>query len=324
MANPNYQALVAFVAEKSLSKKMHLIWSAANPLLAVVMSNQANFNRGFTIEGHKALLPINFAEQTNPADGVSDANELTPEAPYATSGFTQAAYEYSHYRRAMYLRDSEKRLIAGQGVRANIIESKTSQLMESFKLAVVNDMMGTGNSSREAVMGLQYALSTVNSPGGISQATYPVWAAGRRTGAGPFHLGLVDNEFDRISALDRGKADLLLLSYTANNNVYGKMRDSIAPSQLLTNPGTRAKYGFVSFEYLEMMCAQDNRLGNALPGSFSMLRSGGWYAGASAPTPKLAGTDRLPGTDADEYMFNWWLMLGTNDPATNSLVDGIE
>jgi hypothetical protein len=322
-ANSNYANLVTFVAEKSVRKKSSIIWTTANPLFSKVFESK-KFNSGFRIEGHKAITPINFAEQTTAADGVADASELTPVSPYVTSGFSQAEYEYAHYRVPMYIRNSEKKLIQGGGVRQNFMEGKTNQLVESFKKAIAEDMVSANNGSRTAVLGLRYLLATGNSPGNISQSTYPVWAAGVKTGAGPFHLGLIDNEFDRIMALGRGVADMVLLSFTSTNNVFGKMRDAIAPSQLITQPTSVAKYGFVSFRYLEMDCVMENKLGGALAGSAAVLSTDSFVAGALTDAPERVHSTPLEGTDAEELMFNWWLFYGCDDIARNSLIQDIE
>jgi hypothetical protein len=323
VSNPNYTGLVAFVAEKSLKKKASVIWTTASALFAMVFENK-RFGEGYRIEGHKAIAPVQYAEQTTAADGVADANELTAITPYVTSGFTQAEYEFAHYRAAMYLRDSEKKLIKGGGVRQGFVEGKVKQITESFRKAIAVDMASANAGTREAVMGLRYLLSTSNSPGNISQTTYPVWAAGSATGAGPFHLGLIDDQYDRIVNLGRGMPDLCLLSYASSNNVFGKMRDSIAPSQLLTHERKLAKYGFTSFEYLDMQCVQDGRLGTALAGSAAVLSTHSFVAGALSSTPERAHDTPLEGTDADEIVFNWWLFWGNTDPALNSLIQDIE
>lgn len=323
MSNSNYTGLVAFVAEKSVKKRASMIWSTASPLFALVFEKK-RFNAGFRIEGHKAITPVNYEEQTTAADGIADASELTAITPYVTNGFTQAEYEFAHYRAAFYIRDSEKKLIKGSGIRQNFVEGKVRQITESFRKAIAVDMASANAGSRTAVMGLRYLLSTSNSPGNISQSSYPVWAAGVETGVGPWHLGLIDDEYDRIVNLGRGMPDLCLLSYSSTNNVFGKMRDSIAPSQLLTHSNRLAKYGFVSFQYLEMDCVQDGRLGTALAGSAAVLSTDSFFAGALSDGPDRAHDTPLEGTDADEVVFNWWLTWGNDDPARNSLIQDIE
>lgn len=321
--NANYDGLVAFVAEKSFKKDFQSVWTSANPLLTMIVANKANFNTSRVVEGHRMVLPITYSDGANVANGVLDANELTPLTPQVTQGFTQAQYNYSHYTNAFYIRDSEKKLISGSGVRGNIMGGKTAQLMDSFKLAVQNDMVSANADTRDAVLGLRYVTSTSNSPGNVSQTTYPVWAASVVSNAGPFYMGLLDTEYDRINALGRGVCDFALLSHTATNNVYGKVRDQIPYQLTVSATGKLAKFGFPTFEYLEMTCIQENKLGAALAGCAMVGRSSAWYANLDSDTPQLHHAKPLEGTDATEYLYNWWLAIGTDDPASLSLIQDI-
>jgi hypothetical protein len=321
LSNANYQGYAIFAAEQSLARQFKLMWSEAHPLQAILKEGKGRFNKGIRTEGFKMIIPLNFEPPTIPAQGVSDANEFTPLVPTATNGFTQAEYEYTHYRGAFWLRNSEQRLLKN-GARGNILEGKTNQLKEDFKRQISTDYASATAASRTKVLGLRHVTSAANTVGGIDQAAQAWWRGRVRTGAGPFMLDLLDEQYDGIVAQGRAKPDLVLASYSPSVNVFQKIRSAIAPAERIVNAGDTAKYGFVNFQYLTMMVAMDNRLGTAAPGSAMVLSTDTWYIGGDE-TPRAAEVIRIPGTSVDEFYWDWWVATGTNDPGSNALITGI-
>lgn len=331
--NPSFDLLVAFMTEKQLKKTWQSIWTTEWPLLQKIKSDELNYNTAMeNPTGNSILLPVNYLGPATSARVGTRANSFTPITPNGTQGFTQAQYFYAQYENAFYLNSAEKTQIqAGAATtRIPILPGKVQQLQDDFKNIVTTDLHGTqggtGYEGNGQLTGQQYFLSTSNSPGGISQTTYSNWAATVRTSAGAFYEGLVDREIARIKNLGRGPADFCELSYTDTNDVYTKFYSLIAPSQILTDPARVAKYGFEFFIYRGLDCFQDGKLGTALAGSMIVGRSSSWYVNCKSELPQMATRDgqiRLPGTNSDEYMYEWWFTTGTDDCAGNTLVSGI-
>lgn len=331
--NPSFDGIYAFTREKQIKKTWQQIWTTDLPFLKKIKADGLNYNTAEeSPDGNSILFPLMYLGPSTSARVGLNSNAFTPITPYATTGFTQAQYFYARYENAFYLNANEKTLIGkADTTRVPILPGKLDQLVMDFKNVLIVDLNGTQNGTGQAgtgqPTGLRYFMSTSNSPGGVSQTTYPVWAAKVVTNAGPFYDNLVDREIHRIRDLGRGEADFCQLSYTESNDVYGKMLGLIAPSQILTDPAKKALYGFETFSYRGLDCFQDGRLGTAQDGSMVIGRSSAWYVNAKSDEPEPTANEpvkRLAGTTSDEHMFEWWFTWGTDDCAGNSYVTGIE
>lgn len=321
--NSNYAVATytAFAVEQSLSKNWSQIWTQGHPLLRVISDKATNFNTGFDVQGNnKVILPVVGDDLTNAVAGVADANELTADTVGITNGFSQAAYEITHYRGHFRLRESEAKLAKG-GSRGNIVQGKVDQLLESFKNRWSTDAAGSAVDSRTAVMGMRYALSTSNTVGGISQSTDTNWAATVTASAGTFALTLIDNAKDTIDGYGRHTADIVLASNTGGTNTYGKIRTAIGPAaeRLVNVKDGTAKYGLTNIEYLGTMVTLNNR---GASGEILVLSSDSWYV-LMAKKPTMHPMIKLPGTDAYEQSATMWSCLAVSDPQSNARISGV-
>jgi hypothetical protein len=319
----------AFAVEKSMSKKWKAQWTTHAPLLACIKDRDLKFNKGFSVEGLGAIVPLLYADMTNPPAGVADASELTADTPQVTNGFNQALYNYTHLRRGMTIRDSEK-VITKNGARGNLLEGKVIQLTASFKNVMANQIEGTSADSRTSLMGIQYATSQSNTVGGIAQGSNSWWQAQVSNVGGTISLPVIDNMYDSIlqyaaagneddANIDSSAPDLLLLSFTSSVNVYGKVRELIAPAERIVNAEFKAKYGLVNFMYLDMKCVQSPRLAS---GTANMLTTSSWLWGGY-DQPQAQMPIRLPGTDAEERYYSMWNFLGCDEIRRNGYLYGI-
>lgn len=302
--------------EFSLTHEWEDLWMRETPLLAMIHSGKANWNKKSLKRGNAMLIPVIYADASTTADGVTDANELTPITPYAISGMSQAFYNIAHYRHALYHRASEQQL--NNNDRANLLDGAVRQLMNSFKDEIAGDLMGTAADARDAVLGIQQVLATANTVGGIDQSSNSDWQSNVTISAGAFTLDLIDDKVD-VVAPRRGNTDLILLGFTSSLNLFGKLRAALAPSQRLVNTQFEAKYGFKNIEYLGATCISENRLSS---GVIVGLDSRTWYH-CGDTRPQLHHNDPLPGTDADEHLYNMFLGIGCSNPARNWRLTGV-
>lgn len=300
----------AFGTEIMVSMKWENVWLRKFALLAMLQMGGANFNKGGDLNGTQMLLPILEANSSTAATGVATANEFTAITPYATNGATQAAYQIAHYRHAFYVKASETKQINNK--RGNFMDLKVQQLNDSFINLLANDLAGTAADSESNVLGIQQPLSTSNTVGQINQSTDTDWQSNVQTGVGAFSLDLLDWGIDAVDNR-AGKVDLILLAYSASNNLFAKARAAIAPAERLVNQEFKAKYGFTNIDYLGATLVSDGRLTAGVIAGFDTST---WYWHGDT-SPKPVTIERYPGTDAMEHMYNLWCALGTNNPAKN-------
>ena len=314
-------AYTAFAVEKQVAKKWHTIWTASHPLLEAMADPGTNFNQNFDLEGSMGMIiSVNGDDLTNPASGVTDANELTADTVGITNGFSQAFYYIAHYRAHATYRASEN-FMASQGPRGNLYEGKVNQVLESFKKIWTSDASTTTVDSRTKIMGYRYALSTSNSPGGISQTTDAQWAAQTKTSAGTFGLNLIDDQIDKIAAEGRTPADLILAGNTSADNMFGKIRTAIGPvaERLVNINGKRAKYGLQSFVYINCPVVLDTQ---GVSGEINVLSTPSWYV-YMPKKPTTLPMAPLDKTDAQIQTYTLFTSLGCGDPALNASILGI-
>lgn len=316
--NSNYSGLAVFAIEQTLKRDWQAVWTTKHPFLQYLYMKGLNWNKGFGTNGFKALLAIMGDRPTNAADGVTDANEAVAMSYNATNGFGQAEYNFAHYRGNYIIKNSEARL-AVQGKRGDILEGKKKQMILDFATTIATDASGTSADARDAILGIGYVLSTSNTVGGIAQGTDTQWAAQVQTGAGAFALSLIDDKIDAVRAEGRSMTDALLCSYSSSNNVYGKVRDAIAPAERLVNVDFKAKYGLDEIMYLKATVLMDNL---QTAGEIRGLASDNWFAYVER-TPEMHEKVKIPATDAYEVVGTAWAMLGCNDPAAQFRIAGI-
>lgn len=321
--NSNYTVAgySAFAVEKAVAKDWHTIWTSAHPLLIAMADKGTNFNQNFDLgNGTAMLIAVNGDNMTTPAAGVADASELTGDTISATNGFSQANYYIAHYRAHVSYRASEQ-FMAENGSRGNILDGKKKQVLESFKEVWSTDAASSTVDSRTKIMGYRYALSTSNSPGGISQSTDTQWAAKVKTSAGTFGLNLIDDQVDNITAEGRGAPDLILAGLSGASNMFGKIRTAIGPTaERLVNPnGMPVKYGLTAIQYLGATVILDNR---AATGEINVLTTDSWYV-YMPKTPKVSQMYIKDGTDSHVQSYTLFTSLGCGDCALNATITGI-
>ena len=314
----------AFAMEMVLKRDFKLLWTTFHPLIAKI-KNGANFNKGGKVRNLTLILPVQFDDLAVPVNGVTDANSLTAITPTANQGDTQVEYIFSHYQGQYILTAAEMQLMMN-GERGDLLGARKKQILQSARNAMSGDLAAASNAARANLMGLRYLLSTSNSPGGITQGgsnTY--WDAKISTTGGTFTLTPVDDAFDSIRAEGRSLPDLLLLSYNATVNLFGKMRDNVSSMQRIVSSDDKARFGFGSFKYInDMDCVQDPDLGSALSttGGFMMLSSDTFYWVGDTDLVKVYPAERLQGTSVMEFYHDMWCALGNDDVACNAYYNG--
>lgn len=318
-------AYSAFAVEQQIRAKWRTQWTNATALEACIRDRQLNVNKGFSVQGTRALFAIQYLDVSGLTAGITDANEIPAAWPTwdATDGFTQASHEYTHYGRSMTIKASED-LLAGGGTRGNLFTGKTNQLMAAFRRLKANDLSGSGLGTRANVAGLAGMLNNTGVYGGIDRATYSWWVPGINSAVGPLSLPIVNNAYDSISVLgdesgDIEKPDLFLLGYSATVNSYGRLRELIAPSERIVNAEFRAKYGFDNFIYLGMKCVADQRLAS---GTAYMLSTSRFFYGGY-DEPRAHSVIRILGSDALEHFYSNWCFFATDEPRRNFRFGGI-
>lgn len=316
-----------FAGEKILNKKARQVWSSMHPLLRYIWaSNGGNFKASSTITGNGILEPLVGEDLATPADGVTDANELTGQTANETVAATMAEFPWSHYRGNFTVKASEAAIAMG-GSRMDFWDMKLGQLMESFRKAMSDDVAGSSNATRSNLIGLQYALNSGSSAvGGITLATAAAWQPYTTTGAGAFTIDLIDDMMDNIESEDRAKPDLILLARggSGNPNLYGKLRATIDTQRRIVNESFSAKYGTVEMVYRDAICQQDPR---TTAGTIQILSTETWtYHGQAKPKLVNQGGDIYQNsgpTDARVYVWNLFCALSCCDLACNGLITGV-
>lgn len=310
-------AYTAYATEIVVAKRWANAWLRKSPLYAKIVEGKTKFNKQGLRKGNAILIPVTIANASQTADGRADSAELTPLSAYATGAeHTQAQFEIAHYVNNMTLRASEQELV--NNTRGNLLDAKINNLIDGFINAIADDLASTSADSREKVLGIQYAIATANSPGKIDQSVDLDWASQVSTAVGAFSLDLIDDKIDAVTPRG-GETDLILLSHSSSNNLFGKLRSALAPSERIVNADFKAKAGFNNIEYLGATCVSDNRL---TAGVICGLDTSSWYwVGDTAP--KQVDVSRLPGTDSREFFYSMWCAVGIDAPQKQWRLTGV-
>lgn len=313
--NTNYDGNDAFSTELVIKRDFENAWLRKAVALAMIREGKKNWNKGGSVKGTKFLLPVELGGPLTAAAGRADTDEFTAVTPHATTNFFQAEYTIAHYIGTMSDKRSEMVLLKND--RGDWRQGKINQLMGSFTDVLANDEAGTTIDQRTNLLGVQYAIATGNSPGGISQSTDTDWKGQVTTSAGAFSLDLLDAKIDAVDVRN-GKIDLIRLAFSSTYNLFGALRQQIAPAQRIQNEQFRAKYGFLNIDYLGAMCVSDNRLAS---GSIVGQDTSSWYyRGHTHPVRAHEGP--IQNTDAVEQVWYMFAVIGCDNPAKNFNLTG--
>jgi hypothetical protein len=317
----NYVGPALYSIEQIVRREFKAIWTRAHPFFAIMKHEGGHWNKGFDFSGWKMLLGIAIADQTNPAAGVSVANELTAMTANTYNGDFQLEYQVGHYRSNVTIRSSDQRLVASNEVRGRFLDQRKKQCLDSFKNVISSDVIvptaiPTGTNSdvaTNAVQSLRYLLSNANVVGGKDQNLDTNWQAQYNTASGPFNLDLVDKDMDAVQQLGRTEIDYFLAAQVAAGNVYGKFRSAITPGERYTNDDFTRKTGIKSYMYRGATVVLDNRnTGNELIG----LSSSTLYVHLP-DEPTVCSMQRIPLSTAYEQAYEYWAAIGIDDCACN-------
>lgn len=334
--NTSYQTTdyTAFAIEKQLQKKWVFQTVQACPLLACIHDRKLNWNTGYTVEGLAALVPVVFSDIpgfNSGTAGIADTDEIPTGWPSydQTEGFSQARFEFTHFRRAMTIKESERVIAGGNGGhRGNLIEGKTDQLMSKFTVIKGGMVVGNQNGSRQQLMGAEYAIATANTVGGIDQslAANVNWRGTVTSVGGAIDLGDIYNIVDALSipSDENGKIggpDLVTASYTGGTgtNVFGAIRGLIDDNERFVNKDFYVKYGIKNFMLLDMKVVMENRQADQT--AFFFDTSTWLYGGYDRP--QAGRVIRIPGSDAEERIYTEWCFLGVKEVRRNGRLTGI-
>ncbi len=323
----------AYAINQVLTKNWIQQHTAACALYAKIKDAGSQFHKGNHINKNslKLMVPIMFVGPTHGAAGVADASELTADSGLTdtTVGFSQAAYNITHYRYSMNLRDSENKL-AGNGAYGNILQGKIDQMSTSFRELMATDIEGTAADSRTALMGVEYAVATGNVVGGIDQAAASsatlYWRGNRTAVGGALTLTPIDSMYTtiRLKADGLGAAytpDLILAGYSSTISVYDRFYSLLSGAERVVNQEFNGKFGFSSFSYRGMDVVASQRITS---GTMQMLTTKSWYYdGDMMPVLASQPGGVIPGTDARYWTYNMWGCLAVDAPRVNGILTGI-
>jgi hypothetical protein len=226
----------------------------------------------------------------------------------------------------MSFKNSEK-LLGQNKYRADLSQGKIQQMMATFSGNIAAMIEGeSNNASRTKLLGINYAIASANVVGNIDQSTDTWWQGVVSSSIGPLTTPIVDNAYDSIARYADGDGktyapDLFMLANPGGSavNCYGRMRGLIAPAERVVNAEFMGKYGFANFQYLGMKCVQSARLA---AGTADMLCTKAWFLGGDE-SPQLGPIQRIPGSDAMDWIWTQWLILMTNQIRVNAKLTGI-
>jgi hypothetical protein len=320
----NFALAALYSIEQTFRRDFKQLWEKAHPFFKIMQAKGLHFNKGFNISGTKMLLPAYFDDQSNPADGVQVSAELTP----MTANTDNGAFQWSHYRDNIVIRNSDKMISASNEGRGNYMAGRRKQLLGSFKNVLSYDVIVptaapnglNAANALDAIMSLRFMLHNANVIGGKDQALDTDWQAVYNIATGPFDLSYVDNDITDVLKNGRSEIDCFLAAENSTARVYSAFRDSLKPGERYeTSSDFARKAGIKSFNYSGADVTMDNR---NTAGELIGLATDTWYV-RLPEEPESDGPQRVGLTDAFEQVYTLWCGIGCDDIACNSRRIGI-
>lgn len=299
-----------------------------NPILAVMQESGLNWNKNSRTIGARMSLPILYDKVPgiNTATYAKSPAGQVPTAwpQYLTiDGMTQATYDWVYTEIPWTLTPTEKVLMAN-GQMGDLEDGKLKAALVADAKALDDWLTGSGNATPVALLGLQYLLSTSNSPGGISQSTYDWWRANITTSVGNGGETNVQNLYDQIGGITNEKGnpvvpDLCLASGAVQGSsfsVYNEMRNFMTDKQRILNVKMKQEYGIVNFEYMDMLVVQNTKVASQL----WMLSTNSFYWQGQVKPKFVSG--RIPGSMTEEIVMSRFASFGCDMPCGNGALTG--
>lgn len=314
--------IVQFAAEQQIGKRTHkMLWTAKTPLLQVLEAS-GRVNKGFKTVGLNMVLNVNLAAPSQRVAGATQSNAFVALSPSRTSGYYKAQFYYARYESAFWLTGQERTQIAGNPKEVDIVTSKTDAVLNDFDYKIDYDLHGNQTDSENCLLGPRFVCATTNTVGNLSQSSYAAWRGKVKTSLGTFDPAVIDVQRRSIINGGRSIPDILSLSGSESNDVYGKLKDTINSAQVLQTQDKKVSFGFTDFVWMGLGVFDDWVQGASDAGSGIMLSSDSWYFGKMTDRPVMLPADRLQGTGSKEYFFEWTLGLATDDCGANCYFSG--
>lgn len=336
MSNPNYTStavdLTAFAIEKSLQSKWENTWLKRSPIYACLVDKNS-INKGATVKGTKAIVPINFAPVSGPTTaniGIARANQIPTSFPTfdALAGFTQAEYEFTQIERSLTF-DQNEIVRGSNGARGNLLEGKTQQFMNTLQSLMCDMVSGSANSSATVLAGQDYILSASNVYGGIDASSAAHWRALVDATGGTNNLAAMGKMYDLLcqEATDLGDGEtengpdlITMTNVVGGPNVYGNFRELLNPAGRFVFEDFKVKYGINAINWNGAKVVQENRGvgGAANTGRVRYFNTSSFFW-LGHKVPQALDKVRIIGSSAYEVRYMLWACFGCKNRRLNGV-----
>jgi hypothetical protein len=336
MSNANYVStpaeLSAFAIEKRIQAKWENTWLKRSPL-AACLADKDEIYKGVTINGTKAIVPVQHAAVSGPTTGnigIARASQIPTAFPTfdALGGFTQAEYEFTQIERSLTV-DQNEIMRGSNGARGNLLEGKTNQFMNTLASLMYDMCSGSANGSATALAGQDYILSATNVYGNIDATANAHWRALIDATGGTNNLASMGKMYDLLcqEASDFGDdetangPDLITMSNVVGGpNVYGNFRELLNPAGRFEFKDFKVKYGISNIQWLGAKVVQESRGigGAASTGRVRYFNTSSWFW-VGNKLPKALSTQRIIGSSANETRYMLWACWGCKNRRFNGM-----
>lgn len=221
-----------------------------SPNIGTLFVKQARVEGNYLVTRHLGELEtINFVADADQSDIATVDNN--------SNAFGGRIFDWAHMYHNELIPTSELAIIRGQSAQtSNWEEDVMNKVKESFLNTIDTGIMGNSNASRTAISGLQYAIDTTNTYGGINRATAgnENFQSTRITRAN-LTLGDVDNVL--LSIIQKGGRGKIGV---CGKTPYLKLMDELKSFTRFTDSNWDERFkGGLSVGYMDVRFAFDHK-----------------------------------------------------------------
>lgn len=237
--------------------------------------------------------------------------------------YTRAKFQMMYYEVPCAFSYQDMKLI-GAG-RMDLLNDMKKLIKRRINEALADQIYGSQNADKYHLLGLNYLMSTSNSPGGISQSDYTWWRPGylNAGASGAITWSLVDDYQRKLGYTARSDEssatpDLILMSTGPTYDLYGGFARSIMGTQRVINAQFRDQFKLDNIQWGSAIAVPDPKI---TAQSIMGLNTGSFHLTGS-PIPDESEMSRIPGSTSVDWVLSGMLCLSADEIKTHYKVTG--
>lgn len=331
MANYIYEEIIS--VNPAVTQRFHDAISGSSTFMKVLFGRaQAGKQMWPTYAEHSSAgsqymgLKVQLSAQNSDSvsrDGQYTAMSYSP--PTADGVFDFAKYNFSTARAGFQLGTRERDLMKNDANRFNAFQMESEACGNALVGEITDDLNSNTADSDGKLLGVEFAVDSGNTVGGINQASVAAWQSYENAVNGTLTTAhivrLLSNTTRDHIKYGWQNPDVLVLSERTNSYLYSFLMNAITSNSFVPVNQDFTKYGVIGASFHGALLQSNSAISS---GVVLGLNTTTWAVASrdAGFAPRAEEPTRVPKANVIDYLWSWSGSVGVGDCARNGKLTG--